>query len=227
MSDIPGWDSSYEIGVPTLDRQHQRFFQLVAELDELAGSGDQFRTLTPGYKSRMLSLILQLRSYALEHFVAEEKLQESSRYPNYIRHRKQHNAAGIRLMDMENRVLGGDIYVAREMLDFASQWLRRHILEEDMNFARHLRENPPDKAPAKPATPAEESPSEPPAQSAQTPAAADTSDVPAESSENSSAEADPQNTETPDPGSHDRESGDAASSSSEENDTPRPNQAED
>jgi hemerythrin len=76
------WNSSYSVGVATIDQQHQQLMTLINELNEamLQGKGRQ-----------MVGDILgKLIRYTGTHFADEEKLLMDHDYPEYAEHKAKH-----------------------------------------------------------------------------------------------------------------------------------------
>ena len=76
------WDKSLAVGVKFIDEQHQELFRQVNALLEaiLKNQG----------KEEVGKLLAFLGKYTVEHFGAEEKVMFQYKYPDLIKHTKQH-----------------------------------------------------------------------------------------------------------------------------------------
>lgn len=117
------WSPAIEVGIPDIDAQHQRLFELAATF---AGNGDQIRVM------RTLN---ELCDYANVHLRDEEALLASIAYPGLAEHQKHHarfremlrelliDARGMSLDDIAGRI---------EELIYG--WFQHHILTVDAEY---------------------------------------------------------------------------------------------
>ncbi|MDW8372999.1 MAG: bacteriohemerythrin [Planctomycetota bacterium] len=127
------WNSSYELGIPAIDRQHQGLVHTINELHDAMMAG-QDRDVT-------VRVILRLINYTKVHFDAEEQLLLSKGYPAYSDHRQSHHVFVKRVLDFHNQYLDGRVVLSAEVLTFLKDWLTHHIFEEDRAYAQWLREH--------------------------------------------------------------------------------------
>ncbi len=74
----------FRIGIPLIDKQHERYLDLVVELFEI-------RERDVIDQAAVDDCIEKVLAYALEHFDAEEALMRSVQYPEYEAHRIKHD----------------------------------------------------------------------------------------------------------------------------------------
>lgn len=118
------WDDGYCIGIPEIDHQHRRMFQLIGEVQEAT------RQATPDWKVR--KVFLELYTYALNHFAAEEAYMRERSYPGYADHKADHDRFVQELNDMVANVLDTGDDALPAILEFLTRWLVDHILKTDM-----------------------------------------------------------------------------------------------
>jgi hemerythrin len=121
------WNEEYNVGVTIIDRQHRKLVGLLNDLYE-------------GIRQRKGSGVVQqvlraLVSYTEGHFLTEERLMKKHDYPEYARHKVEHDALVIKVEDFQKKSLAGKKAVSVEVLLFLRDWLNNHILGTDKKFA--------------------------------------------------------------------------------------------
>lgn len=115
------------IGVPEIDDEHKRLFELIGEVDDaLKADADSV--------SAAMALINELKQYAVTHFAHEEAYMEKIHDPELERQQKEHAAFvgkinSYRLSDV-NAETAREVIL--ELLEYLSKWLMGHILGSDI-----------------------------------------------------------------------------------------------
>jgi len=89
------WRDQYSVGVETLDNQHKAILRILNELHAASLRGKAQEVAGP--------LLSQLVSLASEHFSAEERLMESTKFPGLAEHRAKHREMAGRIADLASR----------------------------------------------------------------------------------------------------------------------------
>ncbi len=126
------WSSTYELGIPAMDRQHVTLVDAINELHE-AMMGSQDRNVVQ-------KTIHKLIAYTKVHFESEEQLLISKGYPSFPDHRMQHHAFVKRVLDFHNQFMDGRVVLSAEVMQFLKDWLASHILVEDRSYAVWMKE---------------------------------------------------------------------------------------
>lgn len=121
------WLPSYSVNRLDLDTQHKELFRLIGEL-----SGDLDA-------KQVKTSIFYLFKYTRTHFTTEEFLLKETGYPEFNNHQKLHEELITQLSDFADLDFHDEQSV-QEFKKFASDWLSSHILEEDLKYARYLKE---------------------------------------------------------------------------------------
>lgn len=115
------------IGIPEIDEEHKRLFELIADTDAaLKGSDDPI--------SNAVLLINELKHYAASHFAHEEAYMKRINDPELPRQQREHTA----FIDKVNSYSFSGITeesaktVMLELLEYLSRWLMGHILGSDI-----------------------------------------------------------------------------------------------
>lgn len=115
------------IGVPEIDQEHQKLFELIAATDAALKSD------TNPVEGAML-LINDLKQYAISHFAHEEAYMESIHDAELARQKKEHAAfiAKVNSYSYADVSEATAKNVLMELLEFLSKWLMGHILGSDI-----------------------------------------------------------------------------------------------
>lgn len=115
------------IGVSEIDAEHKRLFELIAETDAALRSNDTSL-------SHAVSLIHELKEYALSHFAHEETYMERIHDPELKRQKTEHTAFidKINSYDLTDVTNESAKAIILELLEYLSKWLMGHILGSDI-----------------------------------------------------------------------------------------------
>ena len=115
------------IGVPEIDDEHKRLFELIGEIDTAVKSNADS-------VSTAMALLNELKQYAVTHFAHEEAYMASIKDPELPRQQKEHQT----FVDKVNSYRFSDITeetakeLILELLEYLSKWLMGHILGSDI-----------------------------------------------------------------------------------------------
>lgn len=127
------WTEAMSVGVPALDSDHRclvRIINLLAEGDHGAES-----------RATLETVLETVTLYARYHFAREERLMEACGFPAADVHRGEHAEFVHFVEDLRTRFSGrAGKKVASELLHYLSEWLRHHILIQDMAYKPYVRE---------------------------------------------------------------------------------------
>jgi methyl-accepting chemotaxis protein len=124
------WSDRYAIGVPTMDTQHQRFFEMINQLHEAMKVGRSSRVTA--------NLVTELARYTEYHFTAEERLLEKHRYPGLAEQKTAHARFIAQVQELRRKVNAGDTAIGPEAMSMVRDWLVNHIQKMDQQYATHV-----------------------------------------------------------------------------------------
>ena len=115
------------IGVPEIDDEHKRLFELISEVDAAVKAD-------ANSVSTAMSLIVELKQYAVNHFAHEEAYMEKIHDPELTRQKKEHAAfiEKVNAYSLANITDDSAKETILELLEFLSKWLMSHILGSDI-----------------------------------------------------------------------------------------------
>lgn len=121
------WREDYSVGVPVLDRDHQRLLQLLNALAEAARGPCHCAAVSPALTS--------LRRYVEVHFEREERLLNMAQSPAFTEHLAQHRDFEQTVLDLEaHYAASADRVTLMSVLRFVRDWLIDHILHVDQGY---------------------------------------------------------------------------------------------
>ena len=115
------------IGVAEIDDEHKRLFELIGEVDTAVKAGTDSMTTA-------MSLLNELKQYAVTHFAHEEAYMASIQDPELPRQQKEHQV----FVNKVNSYRFSDITdetakeLVLELLEYLTKWLMGHILGSDI-----------------------------------------------------------------------------------------------
>ncbi len=120
------WTEAMSVGHPILDRDHRALVGLVNQISQPANREDR----------AVQELVLdELLDYTLAHFAREEDHLRQIGFAGLKRHEVIHHALTRKLESIRSTFMAGTRNVGGEVADFLAEWLRDHILQEDMKYA--------------------------------------------------------------------------------------------
>ncbi|SMD09225.1 bacteriohemerythrin [Sporomusa malonica] len=121
------WKDVYELGIPLIDQQHKKLFEIANEIDTLLNN----ELITDKYDP-IVAIIEELRDYTKEHFAAEEAHMLATKYPKFLSHKVLHNDFIDKMNSIDYAQIDNEqnAYL-KEILKFVISWLVDHILKED------------------------------------------------------------------------------------------------
>lgn len=126
------WDTRFETGLATVDRQHHHLVELVNQV------GD-YLLFSSGNEARLEAVFSELADYAREHFAEEERLMVEAGVDirHSERHARHHQDFVRQLVSMwGRRTRTAD--PAAMLHGYLASWLTVHILGEDQVMARMI-----------------------------------------------------------------------------------------
>lgn len=133
--DILPWSQNFATGIAEVDEQHKRLVMLVNRLANALAYGGEFEDLESVFK--------ELASYAVYHFVSEERVWSSVLADDVCadEHRKTHERFVTEVQDIRRNVAQMPPRQAfQKILTFLTRWLAFHILDDDKKIARVIEE---------------------------------------------------------------------------------------
>ena len=123
------WTEALSVKVPSMDSDHRILIGLINQL----ASAEKI-----GNRRAAESVLDELLNYAIDHFDREELFLHDSGYPipDLVKHKLQHASFTETIRDIRWQYLHGfRPKINQEVLFFLRDWLSKHILVVDMEYA--------------------------------------------------------------------------------------------
>ena len=117
------WQQKYSIDNNEIDRQHKKLFNIINRLKSNIHDNYDVESVYP--------LVAELANYTRYHFATEEKYMRYIQYKDIIRHKIEHKYFELRMLDLNLNGYKHYPELLRFLINFLSDWLLLHILEED------------------------------------------------------------------------------------------------
>jgi hemerythrin len=127
------WTAELATGNIAIDTQHKQLVKAVNDLIDACKSGQGRTSLNTTMKF--------LVDYTVKHFADEENLQKQYNYPDFVNHKKLHDAfrASAVALAKQLETEGASIALVAKVNSSVGDWLVNHIKREDMKVAAHIK----------------------------------------------------------------------------------------
>lgn len=124
------WSDRYSVAVPEMDAQHQALVGILNQLHNamLASKG----------RDAIEPILLSLTPYVARHFAAEEKLMQAAGYPEFARHKAEHDKLSAEVSKFQRQYQDGKVALTVPLLHFLKSWLKDHIVESDSKYGPYV-----------------------------------------------------------------------------------------
>lgn len=130
MSKFIEWSNELSVGIEEIDAQHQVLVDLLNEIHE---------AIQQRHAAEVTTQILdRIGEYTRVHFAVEESLMRILHYPEYERHKEEHDKLIVQLNDLSEKLNSGKSSISFELAHFLKVWLTRHIMEADKRYTGYF-----------------------------------------------------------------------------------------
>ncbi|MBI2353551.1 MAG: hemerythrin family protein [Deltaproteobacteria bacterium] len=128
------WQEYLSVGVEEIDRQHKL---LIEKYNAFFTAYSEGRAT-----EEVIRLLGFLEEYVMLHFADEERLQQRIGFPDYQKHRQQHQELARRVAELKERLesQGTDPGLVASTGLLLTGWLIEHISVMDRAIGRFVRE---------------------------------------------------------------------------------------
>lgn len=125
------WEKAFEIGCQMVDAQHQELIGLVEQFE---------KSIDVDFSGSTLADVLRfIVGYTRYHFQAEEKFMKEISYPELEMHHCKHDELIYEVTQILLKLKRGEKLSPESLLLFLQEWVKKHVLEEDMKIGEFYR----------------------------------------------------------------------------------------
>jgi hemerythrin len=129
MTQFVEWSAALSVGIDEIDAQHQALIDLINEVQDAVAGGCE--------RERQLDALGRLAEYTKIHFAVEESLMRIFGYPDYERHKAQHEGLVRSMLDLQRRLaVEQEAPIDEGLMRHLKHWLLDHILQSDQDYSR-------------------------------------------------------------------------------------------
>lgn len=113
------WNDGFSVGIKTFNDQHKKLFEIINQFH--AGIMEKKR------KDALGILLAELMGYVKTHFEAEENEMRAHGYPDYEKHKMEHDLFLEKIKDFNRRYMADEAILTVEVLGSLVEWLDGHL----------------------------------------------------------------------------------------------------
>lgn len=132
MNKFVEWSNELSVGIEEIDAQHKVLVDLLNQIHEAIQQRHGAEVAR--------DIVLRLDEYTRVHFAVEESLMRILHYPDYERHKEEHDKLIGQLTELNGKLDSGKGSISFELAHFLKLWLTKHIMEADRRYTRHFLE---------------------------------------------------------------------------------------
>ncbi len=132
MTQFIEWSDELSTGIGEIDNQHQVLVNLLNQIHE---------AIQHRHGAEVTNEILgRLSEYTRIHFAVEESLMQIFQYPDYQRHKEEHDRLIEQLNLLQAKPDAGKASISFELAHFLKVWLTKHIMGSDKHYGPYFLE---------------------------------------------------------------------------------------
>jgi methyl-accepting chemotaxis protein len=125
------WDESLMTGISVIDSHHKSSIEQINSVFSRMMSGD-------GAEAAM-DMLRSFNTNMMSHLQSEEEEMRKHNYPDATQHRAEHESFGARFKQLQQQVNPNDPKSISAVMEFAGDWLTKHIMKHDKALAAYLK----------------------------------------------------------------------------------------
>lgn len=131
---IMQWDSSLDVGVSAMNKEHQDILAVMNRIYDASAQGVHGHAIN--------DLVAQLGQVCVDHFTDEERLMERIGYPEIDKHKQLHARLLSQVDQHAQAIRAAHGKPSAEFFNFLKFWLTSHIKGIDTKYAAHAGARP-------------------------------------------------------------------------------------
>ena len=134
------WDPGFSVNIAEIDQQHKKLIGLINILHEgmQPGNDDMLKSAVKEL-TMQASVINEMVNYSQYHFSTEESYMRKYAYPDYEKHKSEHESFIREVRIFKNDFDNGKVVLSVKIMEFLKKWLSNHILGTDKRYEPFFR----------------------------------------------------------------------------------------
>jgi hemerythrin len=130
------WDPGFSVKIAEIDQQHKNLIGFINRLYEAMKPSSSQDALEAAIQelSTQATIINEMVEYSSYHFSTEEKYMLQYRYPDYEKHKKEHEYFINKVRILKSDFDDGKVILSSQITQFLKEWLSTHILGTDKKY---------------------------------------------------------------------------------------------
>jgi hemerythrin len=125
------WSNQLSVNIAEIDNQHRCLIEKINKLHD---------EMKAGKENKIIGAILSdLIDYTVFHFYTEEQYFHKYQYPEFLRHKAEHDMLRTKAKKLSADFTSGKISIMVETLNFLRDWISNHILKSDKKYEEFFR----------------------------------------------------------------------------------------
>jgi len=124
---LMSWSDNLSVNIKEIDEQHKKLVGMVNDLHDAMkmGKGNDVT-------GKILTGLIQ---YVGTHFATEERLMKTHNYPDFVKHKAEHNNLTKKAIELQKQHQEGKSVLTIELMSFLKDWLSNHIMGRDKAYS--------------------------------------------------------------------------------------------
>ncbi|MEN9444802.1 MAG: hypothetical protein RIS47_1692, partial [Bacteroidota bacterium] len=114
------------LGIASIDEEHKVLITMLSDFYEHLQNRSTHESIN--------KLIVGMKAYIDFHFTKEEELMQKFEYPEYMKHKAEHEFFVKKVLEIDAKYRKGQLVLSFEITDFLKNWFKNHILVSDKNY---------------------------------------------------------------------------------------------
>lgn len=132
-NDFIRWEKKFELGIPSIDAQHQQLVHLCNDLYQVVVR-NKYRATIPGWQEALSDALRETVNYIKTHFSDEEKLLAAVGYEGLEQQKSQHRGFTAKITETLKTFNEAQFQDAMDFVKFLYDWILQHIAISDKQY---------------------------------------------------------------------------------------------
>lgn len=126
------WEERYAVGIHLIDEQHKQLIELTNSLYLACRQGESVA------KEHFGDVLRSAVDYVAFHFSTEEQIMERISYPDFVKHKREHETFVKKVLGDWKEFEEGKSFVPQGFVRFLRDWILSHIAVSDKLFVDYI-----------------------------------------------------------------------------------------